>query len=124
MKNAIERTLEGRMIVEKYGDRLPKIREKMLAEHPLDHNKDEPMPQWAIDILKDPSVGYRSRIKIVMIHQYDITGTNPSVRFVSTNDMSDAPDKEVPKSIKEFRASKTKAADEYLKKLNERESKK
>ena len=123
MKNAVERVLEHRQVVERYGERIHKIREAMLAKHKLDFEKDAPIPQWAIEILKDPHVGYRTRIKMVMTHQYDITDENPSWRFVQPSEMRDAPEKPPPKELVEFREAKRKQAEEYISRINKGEGK-
>lgn len=123
MENAIERVLGHKAVIDKYGDRLPHIREKLLGEHKLDCLSDKPIPDWAIQILKDPTVGYRTRIRIVMTHQFDITGESPSWRFVSPKDMREAPERPTPKELVDFRSDKAKKADEIIKRMNEKEAK-
>lgn len=121
MENAIERVLGHKAVVEKYGDRLPAIKEKLLGAHKLDCLTDQPIPDWAIQILKDPTVGYRTRIRIVMTHQFDITGESPSWRFVTPKDMREAPERPAPKELKEFRKAKAAEAAALIKKLNDKE---
>lgn len=123
MENAIERVIAHKAVVDKYGDRLPIIREKLLEAHKLDCLNDQPIPDWAIQILKDPTVGYRTRIRIVMTHQFDITGVSPSWRFVSPKDMSEAPERPASKELVEFRGDKAKKADEIIRRMNEKEAK-
>lgn len=123
MENAIERVLGHKAVVEKYGDRLPQIKEKLLGAHKLDCLNDKPIPDWAIQILKDPTVGYRTRIRIVMTHQFDITGESPSWRFVQPKDMREAPERPPSKELVEFRNDKANKADEIIKRMNEKEAK-
>lgn len=123
MENAIERVLGHKAVVEKYGDRLPQIKEKLLGTHKLDCLNDKPIPDWAIQILKDPTVGYRTRIRIVMTHQFDITGESPSWRFVQPKDMREAPERPASKELVEFRNDKAKKADEIINRMNEKEAK-
>ena len=123
MENAIERVLGHKAVMDKYGDRLPQIKRKLLEEHKLDCLADKPIPDWAIQILKDPTVGYRTRIRIVMTHQFDITGESPSWRFVSPKDMKEAPERPAPKELVDFRSDTAKKADEIIKRMNEKEAK-
>lgn len=123
MENAIERVLGHRAVIDKYGDGLPQIKAKLLEAHKLDCLSDKPIPDWAIQILKDPTVGYRTRIRIVMTHQFDITGESPSWRFVSPKDMKEAPERPAPKELVDFRSDKAKKADEIIKRMNEKEAK-
>lgn len=43
-------------------------------DHRLDPDNDQPMPKWATDLLRDSRIGYRLRVRIVLTHQYDLTG--------------------------------------------------
>ncbi len=119
MENAIERVLAHKAVIDKYGDRLPQIKEKLLGAHKLDCLNDQPIPDWAIQILKDPTVGYRTRIRIVMTHQFDITGESPSWRFVQPKDMREAPPRDPPKELVDLRSKNKAKAEEYLKRKGE-----
>ena len=120
-ENAIVRVLSHHAVVEHYGAAKTKeIRDKMLAAHPLDDEHDAPLPNWAVQILKDPSVGYRTRIRIAMTHHWDITGENPSWRFVQPMDMKSAPPKPPPTWLQEQR----ELAKQYLEKYKNKENKK
>lgn len=114
MKNAIERVMEMKALASHYGEKISEIREGMVKDHPLDYTKDAPVPDWAIDIMKDKRIGYRTRIKIIMTHQFDITDCNPSMRFVTPSEARNAPPKPPPKKILDFRAKKAKEAEEFL----------
>lgn len=99
------------------GDDIAKeLKDELLKDHPLDEENDKPLPEWAIGIMKDKRIGYRTRIKIVMMHHWDITGENPSWRFVQPSDMKNTPEREAPKDVKDFRMKQKEKADEYLSK--------
>lgn len=116
-ENAIVRVMRSRAIINHYGpDEAKRITEKLLKEHKLDEAVDQPVPQWAIDILKNPRVGYRTRIKILMTHQFDITDVNPSWRFVLPMEAENAPPKPPPKWLVEFRAKRLAETKKYLEK--------
>jgi len=113
--NAISRVMSHHQVVEHYGKEVTQRKiERMLVAHPLDDDKDAPLPKWAVNLLKDPSVGYRTRIRIVMTHHWDITNENPSWRFVQPKDMKEAPPKSTPVWLQAFRENKQKVAREYL----------
>lgn len=116
-KNAIERTMERKTMVEFLGkDEAEKTTQRLLAAHPLDDRKDAPIPEWALNIMKDKTIGYRTRIKIVMMHHWDITGENPSWRFVQPSDMKNTPPRKAPEWLEKHRDKQTKIADEYIEK--------
>ena len=119
MENAIERVLSMNAVVKHYGVDIEDIKKNMLASHPLDCEKDQPLPKWATDILKDKSVGYRTRIRIVMMHHFDITGESPSWRFVQPKDMKEAPPRDPPKELVELRSKNKAKAEEYFKRKGE-----
>lgn len=119
MENAIERVLSMDAVAKHYGDAIEGIKKNMLASHPLDCEKDQPLPKWATDILKDKSVGYRTRIRIAMMHHFDITGESPSWRFVQPKDMREAPPRDPPKELVDLRSKNKAKAEEYLKRKGE-----
>lgn len=120
--NAIERTLKREKVMQHYGDRFPKLLKDVLKDHPIDELKDKEIPQWAIDIMKDKRIGYAQRIKIVMMHQFDITNVSPSWRFVQPRDVRNAPLQCEPESMKEARLKNRLAAIDYLQKLKQTEA--
>lgn len=123
-ENAIVRVLAHHAVIDHYGaEKAQKIKERMLCAHPLDEEKDAPLPQWAVQILKDPSVGYRTRIRIAMTHHWDITGENPSWRFVQPSDMKNSPPKPPPSWLQAHRAKKIEIAKKYLEKTKTKEGK-
>lgn len=122
--NAISRVMAHHQVVDHYGkDATKKLTEQMLLAHPLDDEHDAPIPKWAAQLLKDKSVGYRTRIKIVMTHHWDITGENPSWRFVPPKDMKEAPPKPPPTWLQSFREKKKKEARDFLVKKTQEENK-
>lgn len=120
--NAIERTLKREKVMQHYGDRFPKLLKDVLKDHPIDELKDKEIPQWAIDIMKDKRIGYAQRIKIVMMHQFDITNVSPSWRFVQPRDVRNAPLQCEPEAMKEARLKNRLAAIDYLQKLKQSET--
>lgn len=124
--NAISRCLAEHGFIDHYGKDLAKKKcDAMLSAHPLNDDTDAPLPKWAINIMKDKSVGYRTRIKIVMTHHWDITGENPSWRFVQPSEMKSAPPKQPPEWLEKFRESKKAVARDYLlRKQEEKENNK
>lgn len=119
MENAIERTFKLSGVIERYGEKVPELCASMVRNHPLDCEKDQPIPQWALDIMKDKTVGYRTRIRIVMTHHFDITGESPSWRFVPPKSMKEAPPRDPPKSLVALREKNRQKAEEYLKSKGE-----
>jgi len=122
--NAIERVLRDESLVSHYGDKDIEHKVKaMLARIPLDEQTDTPLPDWAISILRDRTVGYRSRIKMVFMHHWDITDVNPDQSFVQLKDKRSAPDKPIPPWLVEFRAKRAAIAKEYIERKEKEETK-
>lgn len=114
--NAIERVLNSRDVVEKYG---PVYVKEMISKYmdftQINDDTDDPMPEWAVQMLKTPGVGYRTRIHMCMTHHFDITNTCPCHCGIglTRKEMEDAP----PKYTKEFvelRERKEKEAEEFI----------
>lgn len=123
-QNAIARVMAHKSVIMHYGEEgAKKITEQLLRDHPLNDETDKELPPWAIDILKDASIGYRTRIRIAMTHHWDITGENPSWRFVQPKDMREAPPKPPPDWLTEFREKKKQVAKNYIEKLNSKKEK-
>lgn len=117
--NAIERVLSRASIVKERGiEWMKTVRDAFKAKHKLDYRTDEAIPQWAIDILKDKTFGYGTRIRIVMAHQFDITDTNPSKVFITNKDVSAMPDKPVPEWLSAHRVTAQERANAILNKYN------
>lgn len=116
--NAIERVLSRRDFVEFHGPKAAKeLRTKLKAEYKLDYRKDEPLPQWAIDILKDVRFGgYKTRVRVIFAHQFDITDTNPSNTIIHKQEEISAPPKPPPEWLVEHRESKAQVAKRILEK--------
>lgn len=116
--NAIERVLSRRDFVDLYGEENAKsIRDKAKLAHKLDFRTDAPLPQWAIDIIRDSSLGgYKSRIKILVAHQFDITDTNTSKTFLRKMEVDSAPPKPTPDWLIKHREEKVKVAKRILEK--------
>lgn len=114
--NAIERILSRRGFVDEHGAEIAKeLREKLKKEHKLDFRTDTPLPDWAIEIFRDSRFGgYKTRINIVMAHQFDITDTNPSKIFVPRQDVHSAPPKPPPEWLVEHRERKAEVAKKLL----------
>lgn len=122
--NAIERVLSSEEFTlvlksrEKSGtldDTQDVIIDKMMDRHCIDAAHDDPLPNWAIAILRDPTIGYKWRIKIAFAHHYDITGINPS-RFLVNRQMMgkglELPDNPL---LDDFRKKRQDIADQYIK---------
>ena len=122
--NAIERVMTRGSIERRYGKEATarKLRE-MLINIPLDEEHDAELPEWAIRMLIEKSVGYRTRISMVLTHHWDITGDNPSFRFVKQREMDMAPPKPIPRWLAEFRERRMQIANEYINKQRERKKK-
>ena len=116
--NAIERVLSRRDFVDLHGEKGARnIREKAKAEHKLDFRTDAPLPQWAIDIIRDSSLGgYKSRIRILIAHQFDITDTNVSTTFLRPREVDELPPKPTPDWLVKHREEKVKVAKRILEK--------
>lgn len=103
---------------ERAGERsIDEIIDYLVGKHPLDEAKDDPLPEWAVKILRDETVGFKWRVKIVLSHHLDITGVNPHSHLVQ--DGGGEPrqkDMVVPKWLEEFRNGKRKQAEEYMRK--------
>lgn len=114
--NAIDRVLSKRDFVDAYGEKSAKdIREKAKATHKLDFRTDAPLPQWAIDIIRDSSLGgYKNRIKILIAHQFDITDTNVSKTFLRQREVDSAPPKPTPDWLVKHREDKVELAKRIL----------
>ncbi len=96
---------------------IDEIMDYLVGKHPLDENKDQPLPEWAVKILRDETVGFRWRVKIVLSHNLDITGENPHAHLVQDNGGEPRmKDMVVPKWLDEYRERKRKQAEEYMKK--------
>lgn len=62
-------------IADHYGqDKARLMCEQMLNKIPLDKNSDSPLPKWAMDVLFYNGIGYRERLRVLLMHQSDITG--------------------------------------------------
>lgn len=120
-KSAIERVMFDGSLKSHYDMLHPTMVKDMLKDHPLDFEKDEPVPNWAVKLLCDKRVGYRTRVRIVLTHHHDITGDPiPKARSVKARDKDTAPTV-MGKRIAEHRAIAAKrAADFIAKKDNEK----
>lgn len=114
--NAIERVLSRRDFVDLYGEKGAKdIREKAKAAHKLDFRTDAPLPQWAIDIIRDSSLGgYKSRVRILIAHQFDITDTNVSTVLLRPREVDELPPKPTPDWLVKHREEKAEVAKKIL----------
>lgn len=48
--------------------------EKMLEKVPLNKDTDARLPEWAVTLFTDNTLGFRERIRIALMHHKDITG--------------------------------------------------
>ena len=72
-RNPIDRWFEQDGVVKIHGiDNCRKYAANAKSKCPLDYKTDDPLPSWAIDILRAPNVSYRGRIRILMAHAEDI----------------------------------------------------
>lgn len=75
IRNAITAVFDSYPVQEHYGaDKARVMCNRVLGACPLDAMKDEPLPEWAINILKFGMLGYRERIRMLFMHHGDITG--------------------------------------------------
>ena len=114
--NAIDRVLDDDAVVHQHGKELVEWMKKDLNRLAcIDEEKDAPLPKWAIEILRYRAIGYRTRIKILCTHHWDITGENPDIVRLQKKDMRNAPPKPIPQWLADFRKRHQKIADEYIK---------
>lgn len=72
-KNPIDRWFETEGVVNANGlDNCRKYAAAAKSKCPLDYKTDDPLPAWAVDLLRAPNVSYRGRIRILMAHANDI----------------------------------------------------
>lgn len=114
--NAIDRVLSRRDFVDSRGEDVAKeIREKAKEAHKLDFRTDAPIPQWAIDIIRDSSLGgYKIRMRILIAHQFDITDTNCSWVFLPSKEVNKLPPKPTPDWLVKHREDKAELAKRIL----------
>jgi hypothetical protein len=114
--NAIDRVLSRRDFVDARGeDGAKRVREKAKETHKLDFRTDEPIPQWAIDIMRDSSLGgYKIRMRILIAHQFDITDTNFSKVFLRPREVKELPPKPPPDWLVKHREDKVELAKRIL----------
>lgn len=121
--NAIERVMDEKKVRDHYGVLAGKIKSEILANHPIDELKDPPVPDWVVGLLTEQLVGYRTRIKMVLMHHFDITNDRPSKRFVSDKEMRHSPLQHESQAVKEARMKNKLAAIDYLQKKKQQEKK-
>lgn len=113
--NAIERVLNDEKVVAHYGTEWVEWMNHYLQENiPLNSDTDTPLPKWAIDLLVAKAVGYHNRIRMVLMHQWDITGQNPEELKIRKKDVDKAPGLPLPDWLIKFREKHTAIAKEYL----------
>lgn len=116
--DAIERVLSRRSFVDYHGPKAAKeMRDKARSRHKLNYENDAPLPQWAIDILKDRDLGgYKCRISILFAHQFDITDTRQSRVFIKESEARNVQQKPTPKWLVDHRKDKAEIAKRILEK--------
>lgn len=112
MANAIERVMNDRKLKTFYEFTHPLMLEDMLKEHPLNHETDDPIPEWAISILKDKRVGFKIRVRMILTHHYDITNERVS-NCVKTGDVITSPSEKI-KGLAAQREKASKRAEEFI----------
>lgn len=114
--NAIERVLASKDIIQKYGEvYAKKMVEKYMDFTHINDDTDAPMPDWAVQMLKTPGVGYRTRIHMCMTHHFDITNVCPCRNGIGLTrmDMESAPPKYTPEFVA-LRKRKEEEAEEFI----------
>ena len=115
--NAIERTLRDPNVIKHHGaGNIKRLIDRLLKEIPLDEQSDSPLPRWAIDILREREIGYRTRFKMVFMHHFDITNENPDYARVQPSDVRKSPPLPPPNWLIEFRRKQANIAKEYIEK--------
>ena len=113
--NAIERVLDNcKYKGTQCWHKRQMAKRQMLRWIPLDEQKDEPLPQWAIDILRYRNISYLLRFKMICAHHWDITGHNPDPARLYKYEMLAAPQKPIPDWLVEHRKKQAAIAKEYL----------
>lgn len=87
--------------------------DKMMRNNRLDAKSDQPLPDWALQILSNTELGFKWRVKIVLLHHFMITGVIPSSNIIGHLYADELV--EVPQWLKEIRERRKKEADELLK---------
>jgi len=119
-KNAITRVLEQPRQKEKYGDRWEIIHQSVQSRCPLDEERDEPLPQWVINLMRESDLPYKTRLKIMATHHFDITHENCNWVFLPTEEARKAP-RSVPRWLVDFRERQAQRAKDAIEKLNSKE---
>ena len=88
--------------------------DKMMRNSNLDKDTDRPLPDWALFLLGVSDIGYKWRVKIVLLHHFLITGVIPSSNIIGNLYADELV--EIPQWLKEIRERRKKEAEELLKK--------
>ena len=87
----------------KYQERYNKIDASMNADelikrtldrHDLDPDTDTPLPEWAFRLLSDTVLSFKVRVKMVMLHHFNMTGQAPLWGGMKSETFKGAPMKE------------------------------
>jgi hypothetical protein len=123
LPNAIDRVFSRESLKRHHGEEtVKKLKEEYRVRHPLNFMRDDPVPEWAISILRDSTVGYRTRIRILMMHQYDIINMCPTKVLTENEELTKAPESTVPSWLVDAREMAAERAIKILKKYKRRRS--
>ena len=120
--NAIERVLNDDKVVAHYGQEWVRLMTAYLQDnHPLNSDTDAPVPQWAVNLLLAKGIGYHQRVRMVIMHHWDITGDSPQDLHIKYKDVLKAPAAPIPDWLAEFREKHAAIAKEYLERKDKEE---
>ena len=127
-RNAIRRVMDSRKYIAQFGKKwVDETIEKMDRAFMLDESKDAPLPEWAVQLLNYDDINYRARIKIVLLHHFDITqekfkGHHGWLMERTVETSPAPPPMPAPPWMQDFRKRQSELAEEYIRKTKESEN--